>query len=249
MDIEGIGGTMKINGAALDLIKSFEGWRSKAYRDAVGVWTIGYGHTSMAGEPQVRRGMVISEAEGEAILRRDVEKFAIGVAKAITRKVNDNQFGALVSFAYNVGLGGFRKSSVLTAVNSGQFDRVPHRLMLWNKAGGKVLPGLTRRRKAEGDLFMSPVAAAKPAKMQDFDVPHPPRDEIPPAEAATDENPGKLEGKPGGGAAAGGAGAVIVGGGVAVAAGYDWKLIGLVAGCLLLFGIIAFFVWKLRSDK
>lgn len=144
---------MRVNQATLDLIKRFEGWRSTAYRDAVGVLTIGYGHTSAAGKPEVKSGMKITKEQGEEILRRDVEKFSAGVKAVVKVSLTDNQFGALVSFSYNVGLGNFRKSSVLRVVNAGQLSRVPDRLALWNKAGGRVLKGLVRRRGEEGELF------------------------------------------------------------------------------------------------
>jgi lysozyme len=144
---------MKMTRDGLLLIKEFEGFRARAYRDPIGVWTIGYGHTSMAGPPQVVAGLAISEAEGERILARDVDRFADGVRAALKRAVTDQQFSALVSFAYNVGLGNFRSSSVLKAVNAGDMGAVPRRLQLWNKAGGRVLPGLVRRRAAEAALF------------------------------------------------------------------------------------------------
>lgn len=147
----------KLNDASLDLIKDFEGWRAKAYKDAVGVWTIGYGHTSMAGDPKVVAGMVISKKEGEAMLQKDLQKYAKAVDDAVNVTLTDNQFGALVSFCYNVGPTNFRKSSVLRYVNAGNFKGVPARLKLWNKAGGKVLRGLTRRRVAEGKLFLKTV--------------------------------------------------------------------------------------------
>lgn len=144
---------MRINQATIDLIKNFEGWRSVAYRDAVGVLTIGYGHTSAAGKPEVKTGLNISKEQGEEILRTDVRKFAKGVEALVKIELTGNQFGALVSFAYNVGLGNFKKSSVLRVVNAGQLSRVPDRLALWNKAGGRVLKGLVRRRGKEGELF------------------------------------------------------------------------------------------------
>jgi len=145
----------KLNKKSMDLIKGFEGWRPKAYKDSVGVWTIGYGHTSMAGPPKVRAGMKITKAFGEDLLQKDLQKYAKAVDDAVKVELNSNQFGALVSFCYNVGPGNFRKSSVLRYTNKSRFSDVPARLMLWNKAGGLVLRGLTRRRKAEGNLFMS----------------------------------------------------------------------------------------------
>jgi lysozyme len=146
---------MKMTVEGLALIKRFEGLRLDAYRDAVGVWTIGYGHTSMAGAPDVRAGLRISEADAHEILARDVDAFARGVRNLVKVELSDQQFSALVSFAYNVGLAGFKRSSVLAAVNNRDFDAVPRRLNLWAKAGGRVLPGLVRRRAAEGALFMS----------------------------------------------------------------------------------------------
>ncbi len=147
-----------VNAATLALIRRFEGFRARAYRDASGVWTIGYGHTSRAGPPQVRPGMRISRAQAEEILRRDVETFARAVARQVHTPLNANQFGALVSFAYNVGIGNLRRSSVLRAVNEGRLEDVPRLLMRWTRAGGKRLRGLIRRRRAEGRLFTSPPA-------------------------------------------------------------------------------------------
>jgi lysozyme len=154
---------VKVNEQGLALIRKFEGLRTGAYRDAAGVWTIGYGHTSMAGPPRVGRGMKITRAEAASILARDVAGFAEGVASHVRVPISDSQFSALVSFAYNVGLENFRKSSVLRAVNDNDCCAVPRRLSLWVKAGGKVLPGLIKRRAAEGALFMqgtSPVVTA-----------------------------------------------------------------------------------------
>lgn len=151
---------MTINKESLDLIKSFEGLELKAYKDAVGVWTIGYGHTSMAGPPVVKAGMRITEKEAEDMLLHDLKKYADAVDKYITVDLNDNQYGALVSFCYNVGPGNFKGSSVVRYVNDRRFTEVPKRLALWNKAGGKVLRGLTRRREAEGKLFLKPVIIA-----------------------------------------------------------------------------------------
>lgn len=149
---------MRMTDEGLALIRRFEGFRSEAYRDAVGVWTIGYGHTSMAGAPEVIPGLRITSAEGAAILARDVQTFADGVEASLRVRLSDQQFSALVSFAFNVGLGNFRRSSVLKAVNAGDFDAVPRRLNLWVKAGGRTLPGLVRRRAAEGAMFAAGAA-------------------------------------------------------------------------------------------
>lgn len=157
---------MKVTAEGLALIRHFEGFRNKAYRDAVGVWTIGYGHTGMAVPPAVSPGMTISDAEGIKILERDVDVFARGVSRSVTAALTDPQFSALVSFAYNVGLGNFEKSSVLKAVNAADFAAVPRRLNLWIKAGGRILPGLVKRRAAEGALFaqLDDQSATTPAR-------------------------------------------------------------------------------------
>lgn len=224
---------MKMTNEGLDLIKEFEGWRGDAYRDAVGVWTIGYGHTSMAGEPKVVPGMTITKAEGVEILRRDVEKFADGVRKLLTVELTDNQFSALVSFAYNVGLGNFRKSSVLQRVNNKDFAAVPRRLQLWTKADGKTLPGLVRRRAAEAKMFSSSKPAKPAADVPVLDVP-----------IAAPETPRQ---PPSVGAA--GAGAIVAGGGAAVAYGFDWTWVLLGGGILLALLVFTVITLKHRSGK
>lgn len=163
---------VRINNATLKLIKKFEGFRSRAYRDAAGVWTIGYGHTGRSGPPAVRPGMRISMARAEEMLRKDLESFAQEVAALVgaerLRQLNDNQFGALVSFAYNVGVGNFARSSVLRAVRHGRFDEVPRLLMRWTKARDprtgrlRTLRGLVRRRRAEGHLWLTPPSRKRP---------------------------------------------------------------------------------------
>lgn len=147
---------MRLTDEGIALIKRFEGFREEAYRDPAGVWTIGYGHTGRAAPPPVEPGMKITPEEGEAILRADLDYFVARAGPLIERELTANQFSALISFAFNVGTGNFRRSSVLAAVNEGRLDEVPGRLALWNKAGGRVLKGLVRRRMAEGDLFMTP---------------------------------------------------------------------------------------------
>lgn len=144
---------MRVNEAGLALIRAYEGFRGQAYRCPAGILTIGYGHTSMAGPPDVRAGMRMNKAQAEAVLAADVAVFASEIARFIRVELSGNQFSALVSFAYNAGTGAFRKSSVLAAVNRGDFDSVPRRLNLWVKAGGRTLPGLVKRRASEGQLF------------------------------------------------------------------------------------------------
>ena len=154
----------KLNKASVDLIKEFEGWRSQAYKDSVGVWTIGYGHTSMAGSPTVSSGMVISLETGEEILRRDLQKFQSSVEKYVKVDLNDNQYGALVSFTYNLGERNFSKSTLLKKVNAQDWSGAANEFRKWNKAGGKVLKGLVRRRDAERLLFLTPAGTDKPVE-------------------------------------------------------------------------------------
>ena len=149
---------MKVNKAGIDLIKEFEGLKLEAYKCPAGVWTIGYGTTSRAGvgiKPEA--GMVITEAEAEWYLEQAVAKFAAGVEAVITAPVDENEFAAMVSLAYNIGMTGFRKSSALRHFNAGDKAKAAAAIKLWNKAGGKVLAGLVRRREAEVALFWTPV--------------------------------------------------------------------------------------------
>lgn len=137
------------NANGIRLIKSFEGLRLRAYQDAVGVWTIGYGTTR-----NVQPGQVITEAEAERLLTQDVERFERDVNAAVTVPLNDNQFSALVSFAYNVGSEALRSSTLLRLLNAGDYQGAADQLPRWNQAGGRVLAGLTRRRNAERALFL-----------------------------------------------------------------------------------------------
>jgi lysozyme len=145
---------MEMTKEGLTLIKRFEGFRGSAYRCPAGVWTIGYGHTSAAGPPRVIQGSEMSLGDADTVLAADVGVFAAAVRKGLKRELSDVQFSALVSFAYNVGVGAFQSSSVLKAVNAGDFEAVPRRLQLWVKGGGRTLPGLVKRRAAESELFL-----------------------------------------------------------------------------------------------
>lgn len=147
---------MNINKATIDLIKEFEGLRLTAYQDSVGVWTIGYGTTAAAGVGIApKAGMTITEQQAEQYLRLGVEKFADQIAPKFTRAPTENEFGACVSLAYNIGPAGFAKSSVLRKHNAGDKAGAAASFALWNKAGGRVLAGLTRRRAAEAKLYLS----------------------------------------------------------------------------------------------
>ena len=145
---------MKINSAGIEMIKEFERCRLETYKDAVGVPTIGWGHTSMAGPPLVMPGMTITQQQADDILITDLAKYEMAVSKAIKRQPTPNQFAAMVSLCFNVGPGNFRKSTVCRAFNEGDLARSAGAFARWNKAGGKVLKGLTRRREAERVLFV-----------------------------------------------------------------------------------------------
>jgi lysozyme len=133
----------------LALTRSFEGLRLTAYQDSVGVWTIGYGHTG----PEVHHGQCISEIEAETLLRSDLSSAVRAVRKAVQVNLAQHQFDALVDFSFNLGRGSFLSSSLLRYVNQGEFDGATVQFGLWVHAGGKVLPGLVRRRAAEAALF------------------------------------------------------------------------------------------------
>ncbi|MEM9216324.1 MAG: lysozyme [Cyanobacteria bacterium P01_F01_bin.150] len=139
-----------INQAGLNLLKSFEGLDLTAYLDPVGVWTIGYGTTS-----GVYRGMKITQRQAEALLQTDLHRFEIAVTDSVTRPITDNQFSALVSFTYNVGAGAFANSTLLQLLNQGDIPGAANQFLVWVYAGGMVLPGLARRRRAERLLFLA----------------------------------------------------------------------------------------------
>jgi len=146
--------TMQMSQGGLDnLLKKFEGCKLKAYKCPAGIWTLGFGHTTAAGEPTVTEGLVITQAEAEAILKRDLVKYEKGVMDLVKVQLTQHQFDVLVDFAYNAGVGNLKTSTLLKKVNAGDFDAVPTELMKWTKGGGKELPGLVRRRRAEAEWW------------------------------------------------------------------------------------------------
>lgn len=151
---------MNINQATVDLVKRFEGLRLTSYKDSVGVWTIGYGTTSRAGlGVSVGAGMTITEAQAEEYLRLGLEKFAKSITRGFKVTASDNEFGAMLSLAYNIGPGAFLKSTCLKRFNAGDTAGAAEALTWFNKAGGKKLRGLVRRRQAEQDLMLLDVPA------------------------------------------------------------------------------------------
>lgn len=148
-----VGTDRHINQAGLDLVKHFEGLYLKAYKDPVGIWTIGYGHTGLTHQDgTVHAGRQITKAEAEQLLKHDMGKFEEEVKELITVPLNDNQFSALVSFHFNTG--GLAKSTLRKKLNAGDYMGSADELLKWDKAGGKTLAGLTRRRKSERNLFL-----------------------------------------------------------------------------------------------
>lgn len=154
---------MKTSQDGIALIKQFEGLRLTAYPDpATGgaPWTIGYGTTSSAGVGKIAKGMKITQVQAESMLIRSLEAYELAVLRALQHPPTQHQLDALVSLAYNIGATNMSRSSVIKYLNAGEPLKAAGAFLLWNKAAGKVMPGLTRRRQAERDLFLKPDAAA-----------------------------------------------------------------------------------------
>jgi GH24 family phage-related lysozyme (muramidase) len=145
---------MQVSKKGRMLIEAFEGPRLEAYRDAIGVWTIGYGHTARAGKPVPIAGLSITSAMADQILANDLDATEKGVLAAIKRPMEQGQFDAMVSLAFNIGLGAFRSSSVARCFNRGQVLFAADAFRLWVRAGGHVFPGLVKRREAERQEFL-----------------------------------------------------------------------------------------------
>ena len=139
---------MKISPEGLALIKKFEGCELKAYQCSAGVWTIGYGHTK-----GVEEGMTITKDQAEQMLLEELVEYEVAVEEAVDNQLDQCMFDALVSWTYNLGPTNLNNSTMLKVLNAGEYDEVPAQIKRWNKAGGKVLQGLIRRREAEALLF------------------------------------------------------------------------------------------------
>jgi GH24 family phage-related lysozyme (muramidase) len=137
------------NAKGLRLIKSFEGLRLKAYKDAVGIWTIGYGTTS-----NVYPGMAIPQQRAEELLQEDLKRFESAINQLVKVPLNADQFSALVALTYNIGENAFASSTLLQKLNSGDTEGAADEFLKWVYAGGRVLGGLVRRRNAERALFL-----------------------------------------------------------------------------------------------
>lgn len=135
--------------AGIDLIKKWEGCRTNSYKCPAGVWTIGYGHTATA-----KPNMLISHQQAEELLREDLSKFEAAVIESVKVPLTQNQFDALVSFAYNVGATAFKRSTLLVRANAKQPYAAAKQFRRWVTANGKELPGLVKRREEEEALFV-----------------------------------------------------------------------------------------------
>ena len=147
-----IGEKMQISEEGKNLIKKFEGCELEAYKCAAGVWTIGYGHIKTAVE-----GMKIDQATANELFDEEMGEYETYVNTAVTVPLSQNQFDALVSWVFNLGNGNLNASTMLKVINSGDHAGVPAQIKRWNKAGGKVLDGLVRRREAEALLYQGAI--------------------------------------------------------------------------------------------
>ena len=139
---------MKISERGKDLIRLFEGCRLTAYDDGVGVWTIGYGHTA-----GVKPGDEITQEQADEWFSEEAEQFSNKVQVLVMVEINQNQFDALVSLAYNIGVGALSRSTLLRKLNEGDYQGAAEQFDVWNRGGGKVMLGLVRRREQERKLF------------------------------------------------------------------------------------------------
>ena len=139
---------METSNEGISLIQKFEGCELEAYQCSAGVWTIGYGHTK-----DVVEGMTITKEQAEQMLVDELHEYENYINEYVTVALSQNQFDALVSWVYNLGPANLKVSTMLKVLNKGQYEEVPAQMKRWNKAGGKVLEGLIRRREAEACLF------------------------------------------------------------------------------------------------
>lgn len=160
-------GALPVNAETLRLIKSHEGLRLQAYPDPAHGWsvpTIGYGHTSAGGAPKVTKGMSITEAQADEILRQDLASVVRQVERLVAVPLNENQKGALVSFTFNLGAGNLSSSTLLRKLNAGDYIGAAGEFERWVHGAGKVMPGLVKRRKDERALFLKPIYQSSPPR-------------------------------------------------------------------------------------
>ena len=141
---------MSISETGISLIKKWEGFRANAYRDPVGIWTIGYGHIK-----GVKPGQYISEPDALKLLREEVKAYEAAVHNLVSVPLNQNQYDALTSFCYNVGKGALKHSTLLELLNREDYRAAADQFLRWVKGAGRTLPGLVSRRQEERGLFLS----------------------------------------------------------------------------------------------
>ncbi|WP_336950860.1 lysozyme [Acinetobacter sp. AS167] len=144
---------MKTSNSGIDLIKGFEDLRLKAYDDGVGVWTIGYGTTAINGIA-VKKSDTCTAEQAKSYMAQDLRKFESAVNTALKVPLNQNQFDALVSLTYNIGISAFKSSTLLKKLNVKDYKGAAEQFPRWNRGGGRVLNGLIKRRKIEMELFL-----------------------------------------------------------------------------------------------
>lgn len=146
---------MQVSETGINLIKRHEGFRAAPYRCPAGVPTIGYGATYYAeGKRVALTDEPLSETQAASLLRLHVQSYADGIDRYVQVPLTQGQFDALVSWAYNIGLEAARTSTLMRVLNSGNYRAAADQLLRWNRGGGRVLPGLTRRRQEERCLFL-----------------------------------------------------------------------------------------------
>jgi len=146
---------MQTSDKGIALIKQFEGCKLTAYQDSVGVWTIGYGWTQPVDGKPIRAGMTIKQETAERLLKTGLVSYESDVSRLVKVGLTQGQFDALVSFTYNLGARSLSTSTLMRKLNASDYAGAADEFLRWNKAGGKVLNGLSRRREAERALFLS----------------------------------------------------------------------------------------------
>ena len=139
---------MHISQEGVDLVKKFEGCKLEAYQCAAGVWTIGYGSTK-----GVKEGDTLTQKEADNLLLHEMQEYESYIKELVKVPLKQNQFDALVSWVFNLGPANLKASTMLKFLNAGDYHLIPSQIKRWNKAGGKVLEGLIRRREAEALMF------------------------------------------------------------------------------------------------
>ena len=145
---------MHVSPSGVDLICNFEGLRLKAYDDGVGVWTIGFGTTKYPNGIRVKKGDTCTLDQAKAYMQNDLKAFEQTVNNAVKVPLNQNQFDALVSLAYNIGSTAFKNSTLVKRLNEGNYKAAANQFDVWVNAGGKRMQGLVNRRAAEKTLFL-----------------------------------------------------------------------------------------------